>query len=546
MGEQPLASLRNRNPDVLKCIANLSNDEVFTPPEFANEMLDVLAEEWASENDGANIWSDSTVRFLDPCTKSGVFLREIVSRLTSGLEWEIPNLSDRVDHILTKQVFGLSITHLTSLLARRSLYCSKWADGPHSIANSFHEPSGNIWFERQKHKWIGGKVVETANKKGVPISKAVDGKCGFCGASQQNLDRDESLETHAYAFIHTEDIYGSVAEWFGEPMQFDVIIGNPPYQLKDSGAAASARPIYQKFIQQAIALDPRFLVMVTPSRWFSGGKGLDEFRAEMLADKRLSRIVDFIVDKDAFPKVNVNGGINYFLWARDYASQCTITTVKPGGERGLPQTRPLDEFDIFIRRNEAVPILRKVRAKGEPTFDKRVSSRKPFGLPTDFHGASAMSAAKKIKLYGSGKISWVSESQILANLAWVNKWKVLVAAATDGNENYPLPIWDQAGPFVSRPNEACSETYLVASRAKNQADAERIAAYMRTRFFRFMVSLRKVAQHNKVENFSFVPDLPMDRVWTDDLLYERYGLSDEEVAFIESMIRDMEFTGDKA
>lgn len=282
--------------------------------------------------------------------------------------------------------------------------------------------------------------------------------------------------------------------------------------------------------------------MVTPSRWFSGGKGLDEFRAEMLADNRLRQIVDFIVDKDAFPKVNVNGGVNYFLWDRDHPGKCTITTVAPGGVKGLPHTRALDEFDIFIRRNEAVPILRKVRNLNEPTFDRRVSARKPFGLPTDFHGAPAASAKNDIKLYGSGKVTWVNRNQIITNGEWVDRWKVLVAAATDGNENYPLPIWDQAGPFVAGPGEACSETYLVASLAEDHTDAERIAAYMRTRFFRFMVSLRKVAQHNKIENFSFVPDLPMDRVWTDDLLYERYGIADSEIAFIDSMIRHMDFS----
>lgn len=538
-------SLRNRNPDVLTCIANLSNDEVFTPPDFANQMLDLVAQAWSDAHDGAEIWADRSVTFLDPFTKSGVFLREITRRLTDGLADEIPDLQERVDHILTNQVFGIGITRLTSLVARRSVYCSKSATSKHSIATSLNIDAGNIWFEPLEHTWVGGsEFVETADKKGKPVTKSTNGSCKYCGASQATLDRDDGYETHAYALIHTDDAKGLIEHIFGEGMQFDVIIGNPPYQLKDSGAAASARPIYQKFIQQAIALNPRYVVMVTPSRWFAGGKGLNEFRAQMLADKRLRAITDFIVDKDAFPKVNVNGGVNYFLWDRDNPGDCTITTVAPGGERGVPQTRPLDEFDIFIRRNESVPILRKVRALAEETFDKRVSSRKPFGLPTDFHGVSAPTKDKNIRLYGSGKVSWVSKSQLLTNAAWADQWKVLVAAATDGNENYPLPIWDQVGPFVAGPGEACSETYLVASLAKSELEAKRIAAYMRTRFFRFMVSLRKVAQHNKIENFSFVPDLPMDRIWTDEALFERYSLTGEEVAFIESIIREMAFTGE--
>lgn len=209
MTERASFALRGRNPDVLTCIANLSNDEVFTPPEFANRMLDTLAEAWAADNDGANIWADSSVRFLDPCAKSGVFLREITSRLTQGLEDEIPNLEHRVDHILTKQVFGIGITHLTSMLARRSLYCSKHARGKHSIATSFTSDDGNVWFERTEHTWAGNK-------------------CRYCSASKETFDRGEGLEAHAYAVIHTDDIKIRIAELFGGAMQFDVIIGNPP------------------------------------------------------------------------------------------------------------------------------------------------------------------------------------------------------------------------------------------------------------------------------------------------------------------------------
>src|SRR6187455_808320 len=154
MSVQASFALRGRNPDVLTCIANLSNDEVFTPPELANRILDTLAEAWAADHGGANLWADKTVKFLDPCTKSGVFLREITRRLNEGLAAEIPDLEARIDHILTKQVFGIAITHLTSLLARRSVYCSKHANGKHSIANSFASDTGNIWFERTKHTWF--------------------------------------------------------------------------------------------------------------------------------------------------------------------------------------------------------------------------------------------------------------------------------------------------------------------------------------------------------------------------------------------------------
>jgi len=259
MIEQASFALRGRNPDVLTCIANLSNDEVFTPPEFANRMLDTLAEAWARNNGGADIWADSSVKFLDPFTKSGVFLREIAKRLIKGLEAEIPDLQTRVDHVLVRQVFGIAITQLTSLLARRSLYCSKHADGEHSAATGFVSDGGNIWFERTEHSWK-------------------DGRCIYCSAAKQAFNRGDGFETHAYAFIHTNNIKARISELFGADMQFDVIIGNPPYQLSDDGFGTSAAPIYQHFVTQAKALEPRYLTMVIPARWFAGGKGLDEFR----------------------------------------------------------------------------------------------------------------------------------------------------------------------------------------------------------------------------------------------------------------------------
>jgi site-specific DNA-methyltransferase (adenine-specific) len=283
-------TLRGRNPDVLTCIANLSNDEVFTPPEFANRMLDTLAEAWAANHGGANLWADKSVKFLDPCTKSGVFLREITRRLTEGLEKKIPNLQKRVDHILTKQVFGIGITRITSLLARRSLYCSKHANGKHSIAKSFASDDGNIWFQRIEHTWKGDR-------------------CKFCGAARSVFERGEDLETHAYALLHTDNIKARLTEIFGKDMQFDVIIGNPPYQLNTDGFGVQARPIYQNFVAQAKALDPRFLSMVIPARWFSGGMGLDEFRESMLTDKRLRFIDDYLTASDVFPGVGLKGGV---------------------------------------------------------------------------------------------------------------------------------------------------------------------------------------------------------------------------------------------
>jgi len=466
MSDQASFTLRSRNPDVLTCIANLSNDEVFTPPEFANKMLDTLAEAWAANNDGANLWADKTVKFLDPCAKSGVFLREITSRLTKGLEKEILELEKRVDHILTKQVFGIGITKITSLLTRRSVYCSKHANGEHSIAKSFTSEAGNIWFERIKHTWDGDK-------------------CKFCGGARSVFDRADGLETHAYAFIHTDNIKARLAKLFGGNMQFDVVIGNPPYQLDDGGYGTSAAPIYQLFVEQALELDPRYAVFVTPSRWMAGGKGLDKYRQRMLSDKRLRKIVDYPKLYEAFPGVKIRGGISYFLWDRDSNGPCEVQTIWDGQPTGPAVERYLDAYDILVRRNEAVPILEKVRARNEPTLDKRVSGGKPFGFRTFFHGKQEARGLKKpIKLFGSQRISWVDRSEIIVNAPWIDEWKVLMTAVQGTSAAIETKFLSR--PIVAEPGTACTETYLVAGHFDNEGEAASYAKYLRTRFVRFL------------------------------------------------------------
>jgi len=518
MSTQANFTLRGRNPDVLTCIANLSNDEVFTPPEFAGRMLDTLTEAWAANRGGANIWADKTVKFLDPCTKSGVFLREITSRLTKGLEQELPDLEKRVNHILTKQVFGIGITQLTSLLARRSVYCSKHAKGEHSVAKDFASDNGNIWFERLKHTWD-------------------EDKCKYCGAGRSVFDRALGLETHAYAFIHTDNLKTRLAELFGGDMQFDVIIGNPPYQLDDGGYGTSAAPIYQLFVEKAQELDPRFAVFVTPSRWMAGGKGLDKYRERMLSDKRLRKIVDYPKLYEGFPGVKIRGGISYFLWDREYKGPCAVQTVWDGQPTGPAVERFLNVYDILVRRNEAVPILEKVRAKKEPTLDQRVSGGKPFGFRTFFHGKSDSTNLKKpVKLFGSQKISWVERKYITVNPDWIDEWKVLMTAVQGTSAAIETKFLSK--PIVAEPGTACTETYLVAGHFDNEGEAANYAKYLRTRFVRFLVSIRKATQHATRDVYTFVPDLPLDQEWTDAKLYKRYGLTKDEIAFIESQVAE--------
>ncbi len=513
-------SIRGRNPDVLTCIANLSNDEVFTPPDFANRMLDTLAEAWAADHNGANIWADSSVKFLDPCTKSGIFLREITSRLTKGLADEMPDLQERVDHILTKQVFGIAITHLTSLLARRSVYCSKYANGAHSIAKTFTSDEGNIWFERMEHDWVAGK-------------------CRFCGAGSV-FDRAPGLETHAYAFIHTDNIKTRLAEIFGGDMQFDVIIGNPPYQMKGGAGGTSDSSIYHLFVEQALNLDPRFLSMVIPSRWLAGGRGMDDFRKAMLTGKHISHLVDYTKMSTAFPGVDFEGGVGYFLWDKSHQGDCKYNLVL-GDEQQPPVVRKLDEFDIFVRDARAISILKKIQRLNEPSVADLVSGDTPFGLATNFAEYKDKPFHGSVAIYitdpGKRVVVHTARSGIRKNAHLIDSWKVLLPEAY--GERGAIPAFVLGPSIVTPPESVCTQTYLVAGPFASKKAATSFQDYSRTRFFRFLVSLRKITQHALRSTYSWIPQQSWDRTWTDEILYTKYGITQKEQSYIESQVKEM-------
>lgn len=495
------------NPDVLSCLANLSSDEVFTPPQLANQILDLLP---------SRLWSDPNARFLDPVCKTGVFLREIAKRLEQGLEKTIPNRQERINHIFANQLFGIAITDLTALLSRRSVYCSKTANGKYSVCETFDEPEGNIRFERIEHAWEKGR-------------------CTFCGASKAQLDRGEELETHAYEFIHTEQ----PEEIF--TMNFDVIIGNPPYQLSDGGFGRSASPIYHRFVQQAKKLNPRYLTMIIPSRWFGGGKGLDEFRAEMLNDNRIRKIVDFEDANEVFPGVDIAGGICYFLWERDSRGKCEVVNMQ-GGIKAASK-RALNEFRIFIRHSQAVPIIRKVLAKKEKRMSEQVTSRKPFGLPTT---ARPTKKGDIVLRWQNGEGPY-KRSDITVGVEMIDKWKVITSYV--GYDHAGNPGKDGRRRVLSKidilpPGTICNETYLVVGSYEHEAQARNLVSYMNTRFFRFLVAQFMYSHHITKDSYSLVPVLDMTKSWTDENLYKRYGLTAEEIAFIESKIRPMEANGE--
>jgi len=504
----------NYNPDVLSCLANLSNDEVFTPPSLVNDILDLLPSE---------LWSNPNAKFLDPVSKSGVFLREMAKRLMKGLETQIPDKQERINHIFSQQLYGIAITDLTALLSRRSVYCSKTANGKYSICETFDDEQGNIRYQRMKHTWKSGK-------------------CSYCGASQEVYDRDDALETYAYHFIHTsvaEPAEANLEKIYN--MKFDVIVGNPPYQLSDGGNSRSAKPIYHKFIKQAKKLNPRYLTMITPARWYAGGKGLDDFRAEMLADKRIRKLIDFENSNDVFPGVDVAGGICYFLWDRDNKGQCEVVNLIDGKQ--VKSERALDEFPILIRHSQAIPIIRKVLAKkenGGKRLSDVVSSRKPFGLPTNYTPKNSGISCWFIQKIG---LKYASKNDVVDDNKLLDKWKFLapkapIAGQTDFSK--PVGFYYDGNTRIAKPDECCTESFIVLGAFSTEKEVLAYKSFIFTKVVRFLLLQTVVSQDVTRSNFQFIPDLgKYEGEYTDKMLIKRWGITADEWNFIDSKIKNI-------
>ncbi|KWW31250.1 MAG: Eco57I restriction endonuclease [bacterium P3] len=496
----------NYSPDILNCLANLSSDEVFTSPELANRMLDLLPQE---------LFRSPKTRFLDPCCKSGVFLREIAKRLLSGLEKQIPNLQDRIDHIMTQQVFGIACTDLTAEMSRRTLYCSKHANGKYSVTEAFHNDVGNVWYQRCKHTWNA------------------QGRCEHCGASKGEYARSDSRETYAYPFIHKP-----IKEIF--KMQFDVIIGNPPYQMSDGGNGASAKPIYNLFVEQSIELKPKYLVMITPSRWFAGGKGLDNYRNRMLSDKHIKILVDYANAKDCFPNNSIGGGVSYFLWDASWNGKCKVININ--GENRNETTRSLNEYPVFIRFNEAINIVNKVKSFQQKSIESIISTRNPFGISSKERGHNDKKK-DDVTLITSQGAFFIEKKDVSQGKSLVDKYKVLISKVTAEHAGEP----DKEGKFkvlsrteVIAQNFVCTDSYIIIGGFNNREEAENLYSYLTTRFVRFMILMAVSSINLSKEKFQFVPLQDFSHPWTDEMLYKKYGLDKDEIAFIESMIRPME------
>ena len=500
------------NPDVLSCIANLSNDEVFTPPEIANNILDMLPQELFEKPD---------TTFLDPACKSGVFLREITKRLNKGLKKIIPDQQERIDHILHKQVFGIAITEMTSLLSRRSLYCSKYPNCKYSVS-LFDDVQGNIRYKNTPHRFK-------------------DGRCVFCGASEKEYGKKkrENLETHAYEFIHTifpEEIFN---------MKFDVIISNPPYQMSTGQGQSQALPLYHRFVEQAIKMKPRYISMITPSRWFAGGMGLDDFRTSMLKSGRISQIVDYSLSTDCFPGVDIAGGVNYFLWDSSYKGDCEYTYID--SEKQSTQIRKLDEYGIFVRNNNAINIVHKVMAKKERNIGEIMSPLGPFGLGTAERGIDK-DTGNCYRLRSSAGYSYIKCDCVKSGQEYISKWKVIIGKATsagaatankkDGTRKVIATL------DLLEPNSVCTFSYFIGGAFEDYDLAKNCQEYFSTKFVRFLLLQCLSSINISRDRFVFVPIQDFKKPWTDKELYKKYDLTQEEIDYIDSTIKPMDLNAD--
>ncbi len=499
----------NYNPDVLTCLANLSNDEVFTPPNLVNDMLDLLP---------ADLWRNPKAKFLDPVCKTGVFLREIAKRLMLGLETIFPDKQERINHIFKNQLYGIAITELTSLLSRRSVYCTKKANHEkYALCTDFTDEQGNIRYERMKHTWQ-------------------DGRCSFCGANEESYNREDILETYAYNFIHTDK-----PEKIFNNMKFDVIIGNPPYQLGDGGNNASAIPIYNLFVEQSKKLNPNYLIMIIPARWYAGGRGLDNFRQSMLTDKHLKELHDFKDASDCFPGIRVGGGVCYFLWDKNYNNNLVKVVEHSKGEIRKINTRPTLEkgLNIFIRDSIVHSIFQKVTAFNEKKMSTIVFKQKPYGLRTNFTDFDKNGDVKVYTKKNDFGFCFINREKVTKNSDSIDEWKVVTSRSTSVPEEDNGQVLRISQTFIAEPNSVLTESYVVVGSFKTEIEAINCLNYLKTRFFRLLCQMTIVSPDVSQRTFDLVPLQNFHESWDDEKLYSKYGLSVDEINYLESIIREV-------
>lgn len=562
-------------PDVLDCIANLSNDEVFTSPKLANQMLDMVPQE---------LFTNPRAKFLDPCCKSGVFLREIVKRLDKGLADIIPDRQARIDHILHKQVFGIAITELTAQLSRRTVYCSKYACAMQSGDIWISDENDNEHGIHETHSYsISEFTADDVNdfcinpiQGNIRFNKSVkhefdkNGVCEICGANKKSFDEDR----HAYELIHINETRLEALK----SMQWDLIIGNPPYQLNTNEQNAQAKPIYNVFIEQAKKLQPRYLAMIIPSRWMFGGLGLDTFRDMMLDDKHITILHDYINSKDCFQGVDIKGGVCYFLRERDTTARCKVITHTSEGT--ITSERFLREkgLDVFVRQSELIEIKNKVWAdKKQKSISEIISGTAPYGLTTDFFAPTKKDESGVVvpttveekyniptpkdepvedgyEIVGllKSKRTWkyVEKGYPFPKNNGLGKYKVFLPKAYGCGAVGEVPSTPVLGtPVLGTPVQACTMTFIEYGPWDTKEESVNALKYLKTKFFRCLVAIKKQSQDATSIKYKYVPMQDFteksDIDWSksiaeiDKQLYKKYSLSQEDINFIETNITPM-------
>ena len=466
------------------------------------------------------VWKDSSLKWLDPCSKTGVFLREAARRLMIGLASEISDFDERQEHIYRNMLYGIAVTELTSLISRRTLYECKDASLSEYTIVTFDDHEGNIRFPE------------------VPI-ESIMGKMSDRHVAQVQARVTDGREVHLHPFLYLD-----IREIFGEDMQFNVIMGNPPYQMQDGGYGKSAIPIYNQFVERAKEYDPDLLTFVIPARWYSSGKGLDNFRSTMLSDSKISVLVDYPQSETVFPNVIIAGGVCFFLRDQQHDGVCSVI---PEGDINKSTYRNLDEHSVFVRDRYDAQILKKIQKR---VNEYRWESMSKIVHPTNFFGIRAheipssvtneSTSSDHVLLVTKDGDKYILRSEINKNSDTIDYWKVIASRTNSGIGGRP----DKQGqrvvitkPRVIPPESACTETYLIIDCFSSHEPAGRLLDYVKTRFFRFLLSLCTPTQDTTRKCFAFVPSLPLDRIWNDEILYDYFDLTDQEIAHIESKIK---------